>query len=59
MKTLQGKSVSLSGRKVVGKEDTKIQPVGILGKELKANVDALVDVMDTTNMKAGEIKKSS
>ena len=48
LKSLQNNSISVNG-KVIKKADIKIDPSGVLAKK-KANVDDLVDVMDTANM---------
>ena len=47
MKSLQNNSISMNG-KVKSKADTKINPSAVLEKK-KANIDDLVDVMDTAN----------
>jgi len=48
LKSLQNNSISMNG-KVKSKADTKINPSAVLEKK-KANIDDLVDVMDTANM---------
>ena len=48
LKSLQNNSISVNG-KAKNKADSKIDPSGVLAKK-KANVDDLVEVMDTANM---------
>ncbi len=48
LKSLQNNSISVNG-KAKNKSDSKIDPSGVLAKK-KANVDDLVEVMDTANM---------
>ena len=50
-KALQKNSVSMKGKPVSVSAKTKIEPSNLLNKEdcKKANVDALAEIMETTN----------